>query len=159
MIETEIQKSFKFTKSPSYLILIIILINILFWLVYILILLISDMFDTFWSGTFINLWYDTLLLVSIIIIQNIIYFIMIWRRYTENYIVSKNEIKHKKWIFVKEEEDYSLKNIVSIETKKSFWGNILNYWDVIISYTNIGQNKVTIKNISNPEYFISLIKE
>ena len=164
MIETEQLKSYTFTKSPSYLVLIIISINMFFWLAYIFILIIEESFDAFGSGTFANLWYDVLLLIGLIIFQQVIHLVLIWRRYTESYIVSKNQIKHKRWIFVKEKQEYSLKNIISVKINKSFRGNILNYWDIKIVYSILplwseDRNEVTIKNVSNPEYLISLIKE
>ena len=165
-MEAWIVKSYKFTKSPSYLLLIVILVNMLFGLAYITILIVEDEFHIFGSWTILNLLNHTVLLIVMMIIQQIIYFIMIWRRYTESYTVSTNEIKHKKWIFIKDKQEYSLKNMISMDIHKSFWGNILNYWNITISYVGstsaINKNeifKVVIERVSNPEYLISLMKE
>lgn len=156
-METEIQTTYRFIQSPSYLLLIVISLNVLFWWIYIILLIIEDQFQVFGSGTILNLLNHTAVLIGIMLIQQIVYFMLIWQRYTERYTLSTDEIKHKKWIFIKKEQRYLLNNVTSTEINKSFWGNLLNYGDITLS-SSMGPI-VTIRRVANPEYLVSLIKK
>jgi len=54
---------------------------------------------------------------------------------------------------INKRKKYIIQNIDEIKSKQNFWGNLLNYGDVIIHDSMIKED-ITLKSIQNPNIFV-----
>jgi uncharacterized membrane protein YdbT with pleckstrin-like domain len=152
-------KNIKTRKSAMVIVFKVFRLSVLFNIIYTVISLVADNVETFNSTEWKGFGYDTLLLIWLVILQILIIWFFILKQFNEYYILDNKYIIHKKWIFTKTEHRYNTERIRSINVHKSFYGNLMEYGDIIIAYSEANSPKVTFENISSPEQFIYFIEE
>jgi len=148
-------------EAPIQLIFKITAISIIFNVIYAIVAIIADNSEAFNNESIAgSLTYDTFFLLLFIVIQLLIVAYLITIRYSRYYKLEEEYILHKTWILTKKETRFKIDHIRSINIRKWFRGNILQFGDIEIT-TQADGKKVTLDSIPNPEqlvYFIGQIE-
>ena len=164
----------KIRKTAILIIYKFFLLTTIFNLLYMIISLVADNYEKF-NNEWAIIAYDSISLLVLIIIQLLILLFRMISRFKESYTIENWTITHKEWIFSKKEQIYNIEKIRSIQINKTFWWNIMEYWNIKINYNiekiiiqkdqNMQEqkendsNKIILSNVPNPEQLIFLIDQ
>lgn len=152
-------KTIKTRESAMIIVFKVFRLSILFNIVFTAISLIADNVESFNTNEWKAFGYDTLLLIWLIVLQICIIWFLILKQFNEYYLLDNKYIIHKKWIFSKTEQRYNTERIRTINIHKSFYGRLMEYGNIVISYSEASSPKVIFENITNPEQFVYFIEE
>jgi membrane protein YdbS with pleckstrin-like domain len=89
-----------------------------------------------------------IIMVSLIVLQ--------WAN--EEYEIKDGMVYHRRGVFSRSEDVYTLKNLGSVNLMQNFWARLFNFGSVKL-YSPILKQEFYIINVHNPKYVVSLIKQ
>ena len=131
------------------------IITDLFYLVFFIIGNNTQIFEADRTAHFI---YNIEVLVIFIIIQTIGGILLFLGWYNKCYIFNHDGITIKSGSFWKHEKKYTLKSVDTVNTEKTFLGNILEYGNILIKDSFI-EEQVKLTSLSDPDNFAKMIEE
>ena len=80
-----------------------------------------------------------------------------WKRFSEHYIVTYNEVIEEKGIFNKHKIILPYQSVGDVRVERSFFGRILNYGNVLVSGFKTGSD-IDMKGIRNPQKIHEIVQ-
>jgi len=146
-------------KTIAIVTIKLMVMQVVFALVYLATSLISDSFDQFNNGAFLNeIKYDSFAFIIIALVQLGFTFYILLDWIMDKYIIEPDKIKHQSGIIFRKTDSHSIKNVEKAVIKEGVLGRLLNYGTINIQ--GITANSVVVlKNIADPFNLMLLIED
>jgi uncharacterized membrane protein YdbT with pleckstrin-like domain len=137
----------------------LIVMQVLFSFLSLVTSLLSDSFNSFNNGRFINIiTYDSATFVVFILLQLIFTIFILLEWSSETYTISSDKIEHKVGTFSRKTQSYSLKDIRSASITEGVMGRLFNYGSIILHSPTLDQN-IILYNIASPALALKVIEK
>jgi membrane protein YdbS with pleckstrin-like domain len=102
--------------------------------------------------------YDIFLVIFVSLLQLVITIIVFFQWHAEEYRVKEKEIIHRRGFFFSKENSILLKNVSSVESKRSPLEFFLNYGTIVLHTVN-ADNPMRIRSVDSAEIYANIIKD